>query len=83
MSYESSYLPFLERGQPATTSSRMQLDSEEDGEEDGNVDDDEDKGVGSSKIIKGRMVFGQPAKPEKVRATPFSIGHDHTIITIT
>ncbi|KAH8078292.1 hypothetical protein HD553DRAFT_353084 [Filobasidium floriforme] len=61
VSYESSYLPFLERGQPATTSSRKQLDSEEDG----SVDDDEDKGVGSSKVIKGRMIFGQSAKPEK------------------
>lgn len=79
VSYESSYLPFLERGQPATTSSRKQLDSEEDG----SVDDDEDKGVGSSKVIKGRMIFGQSAMPEQVRATPFSIGHDHTIITIT
>jgi hypothetical protein len=61
----------------------MQLESEGDDEEEGSVGDDEDKGVGSSKIIKGRMIFGQPAKPEKVRATPFSIRHDHTIITIT
>lgn len=81
VSYESSYLPFLERGQPATTSSRMQLESEGDDEEEGSVDNDEDKGVGSSKIIKGRMIFGQPAKPEKVRATPFPIGLDHIIIT--
>jgi len=61
----------------------MQFDSEGDDEEEGSVDDDEDKGVGSSKIIKGRMIFGQPAKPEKVRATPLPIGLDHTIITRT
>lgn len=68
MSYESSYLPFLERGQPVTTNSRMQVDSEGDEREGSEEDDDEDEGVGSSKVVKGRMIFGQPVKPEKVRS---------------
>lgn len=67
MSYESSYLPFLERGQPITTNSRMQADSEEDEREGSEEEDDEDEGVGS-KMVKGRMIFGQPVKPEKVRS---------------
>jgi hypothetical protein len=37
--------------------------SDEENDED---DDDEEENVGSSKMVKGRMVFGQPTKPEKV-----------------
>jgi hypothetical protein len=62
VTYESSYLPFLDRERDRTAN-RVRSDDEDVSMS----SDEEDKGVGSSRMVKGRMTFGQPMKPEKVR----------------
>ena len=67
ITYETSYLPFLERGEASGSSSGRARDGMEISDEENDDDeDDEEENVGSTKMVKGRMVFGQPTKPEKV-----------------
>jgi len=82
ISYESSYLPFLERGQPVQTTSRMRVDSEDTEEGSDEDEDEDDRGVGSSKMVKGRMIFGQPVRPEKVHLPSLSVFTPMSLIRV-
>jgi hypothetical protein len=69
ITYETSYLPFLERGEAVSGPSGVRAKDEmEISDEKSEHDEEEDsnEGVGSSRMVKGRMLFGQPTQPEKV-----------------